>query len=126
VYINSVPFARCCGLTYDVISPRKELRGIDILEPVELVPTSLSVHGTLQIYRLHSDGGIEAAGLIATWQKMTKEKYASLMVLDRSTDTVLVQVDKFCVNSQSWRVVPKSFVLGTVSWTGFSYSNDSE
>jgi hypothetical protein len=108
------------------MSPRKELRGVDILEPVELVPISLSVHGTLQIYRLHSDGGIEAAGLIATWQKMTKEKYASLMVLDRSTDTVLVQVDKFCVNSQSWRVVPKSFVLGTVSWTGFSYSNDSE
>jgi hypothetical protein len=126
VYINSVPFARTCGLTYDVMSPRKELRGVDVLEPVELVPTSLAIHGTFQVYRLHQDGGLEAAGLIATWKKMTKERYASLMVLDRSTDTVLLQVDKFCVNSQSWRVVPKSFVLGTVSWSGFSYSNDSE
>jgi hypothetical protein len=80
----------------------------------------------LQVYRLHQDGGAEAAGLVATWQKLTKEKYASLMVLDRSTDTVLVQVDKFCVNNQSWRIAPKSFVLGTITWTGFNYTNDAE
>jgi hypothetical protein len=125
-YVNSVPFARVCGLTYDIVSPRRELHGIDILEPTELVPSSLSIHGTIQVYRLHQDGGVEAAGLVATWQKLTKEKYASLMVLDRATDTVLVQVDKFCVNNQSWRITPKSFVLGTITWTGFGYSNDSD
>ena len=125
-YINSVPLARTCGLSYDISSPRKEIRGIDLLEPIEFAPTSLSVHGSLQIYRLHTDGGAEAAGLLATWNSLTREKFASLMVLDRSTDSVILQVDKFCVTSQSWTIVPKSFVLGTISWSGFGYSNETE
>jgi hypothetical protein len=124
-YINSVPFARCCGLTLDIYTPRKELRGIDTLEIVELAPTGASVQGQLQVYRFHRDGGIEAAGLAATFDSLTREKYASVMVLDRSTDTVLVQVNKFCVQHQHWSITPKSFVIGTVSFTGMDYNNDA-
>jgi hypothetical protein len=125
-YINSVPLARCCGLSYDISSPRKEVRGIDVLEPVEFIITGLSFKGTLQIYKLKDDGGAEAAGLIPTWNKMTQGKYFSLQVLDRTTDGVLIQVDKCEVLNQSWSVVPKSFVLGTITFSGFSYSNNSE
>jgi cytosine/adenosine deaminase-related metal-dependent hydrolase len=126
VYINSVPFARCCGLTYDAASPRRELKGIDTLHPVELIPLGVSLHGTFQAYRLHQDGGAEAAGLIATWGKITRGKYFSLMVLDRSTDSVLVQADRCEVTNQSWTIQPKQFVLGTVAFSGLDYNNDSE
>ena len=125
-YLNSVPLARTCGLTCNMESPRKPIHGIDCLEPLELLPVSLSVNGTLQIYRLHSDWGAEAAGLLATWSKLTKEKYASLMVLDRATDSVIIQVDKFCVTSQNWVFQPKAYVMGTIAWTGFGYSNSAE
>jgi len=108
------------------MSPQKELHGIDVLQPTELITTGLSLHGTLQLYKLHDDAGIEAAGLIPTWSSMTRGKYFSLMVLDRSSDGVIVQVDKCCVVSQNWRIVPKSFVMGTVTFTGFSYSNNAE
>lgn len=124
--INSVPFARCSGLTYDVSSPRREVHGIDVLPPVELIPTSLSIHGTVQMYKIHGDGGNEASGLVATWNSMTREKYFSLLVLDRVTDTVLVQVDKCVVTNQSWVIQPKSFVIGTVAFSGFDYSNDTQ
>ena len=124
--INSVPFARCSGLTYDILSPRREVHGIDVLPPVELVPTSLSIHGTVQMYKIHFDGGNEASGLVATWNLLTKEKYFSLMVLDRVTDTVLVQADKCCVTNQSWVIQPRSFVIGTVAWTGIEYNNDTQ
>src|ERR1035437_124794 len=97
VLINSIPFARCSGLHYEIGSSHKELRGIDTLLPVELVPVGLSLHGTMQIFRLHQDGGIEAAGLIATWRKFTKSKYFSVLVLDRSTDSVLLQADRCSV-----------------------------
>lgn len=125
-YINSIPFARCCGLNLDVITPRRETRGIDYLQAVELVPIGASVKGTLQIYRLHRDGGAEAAGLIATFDALTREKYASLMVLDRSTDTILAQVDKFCVQNQNWSFVPKSFVVGSITFSGLDYNNDAQ
>lgn len=125
-YINSVPFARCCGLTFDSMTPRKEIRAIDTLQSVEIIPIGASVKGTIQVYRLKRDGGVEAAGLIATLESLTREKYASLMVIDRSTDTRIVQVDKLMVENQSWSFVPKSFVVGTISFTGLNYNNDAQ
>jgi hypothetical protein len=124
-YINSVPFARCCGLNFDILTPRKEIRGIDTLEIVELAPVSVSVRGSLQVYRFHRDGGIEAAGLAATFDSLTREKYASMMVMDRLTDTVLMQVNRFCVQHQNWAITPRAFVIGTVSFTGIDCSNDA-
>jgi hypothetical protein len=108
------------------MTPRKELRGIDTLQSVELVPTSANVKGTLQIYRLHQDGGIEAAGLASTFDSLTREKYAALMVLDRATDTTIIQVDKFCVQNQAWSFSPKSYIIGTITWSGLNYFNESE
>ena len=125
-YINSIPFARCSGLNYDISTPRREIRGIDTLEPLELLPTFASIHGTMHIYRLHQDGGIEAAGMIATFNKLTKEKYFSLTVIDRATDTILFNVNKCSVSNQSWSVVAKSFIVGTITWSGFDYENDAE
>jgi hypothetical protein len=78
------------------------------------------------MYKIHGDGGNEASGLVATWNSMTREKYFSLLVLDRVTDTVLVQVDKCVVTNQSWVIQPKSFVIGTVAFSGFDYSNDTQ
>ena len=125
-YLNSVAFARVCGLSYNIDSPRKPLHGIDVLQCVELVPVGLSISGTLQMYRMHLDGGAEAAGMLATWNQATKEKYASMYVLDRATDSVIVNVDKLCVTSQSWSITPKAFLVGTINWTGFGYGNESE
>ena len=125
-YINSVALARCCGLSYDIASPRKPLHGIDVLQPVELVPTGLSFSGTLQIYKLKDDGGAEVIGLVPTWDKVTKGKYFSLMVLDRSTDGVIINIDKCEVLNQSWSIIPKSFVLGTITFSGFQYSSNAE
>ena len=124
-YINSVAFARCCGLSYNCLSPKREIHVIDLLQPVELVPTSLSVHGVIQVYKLHNDGGLEAAGLLATWDNLTKEKYFSLMVLDRFSNAILVQVDNCCLTEQSWNIRPKEYILGTASWSGVNYSNDA-
>ena len=125
-YINSVAFARCSGLSVEIATPRKEIRGIDVLQPVEIIPTGLSMHGTLQVYKMHDDAGAEAMGLLATWEKATKEKYFSLMVLDRATDGVIFQVGRCCVVSQSWNISPKQFVMGSITWTGFDYSNNAE
>jgi hypothetical protein len=125
-YINSIPFARCSGVSYSVSSPSKQSHGIDTLLPIEQIPLGLSVSGDLQVYKLKIDGGAEAAGLIATWNKMTRSKHFSLMVLDRSTDSVILRVDHCHLNNQTWQIQPKQFVVGTFAWAGLDYSNESE
>ena len=125
-YVNNVPLARCCGLSYTSQSMHKEMHCVDILEPTELIPTTLSFTGTIDIYRLHRDGGIEAAGLIPTWDNLTRSKYFSLGLKDMFADTFILQVDKCAVDSQSWRVFPKGHVQGSIFFKGFRYHNESE
>jgi hypothetical protein len=124
IYINSVPFARCTGFNYQINSPAKVIHGIDTLQPIELIPTSLGVGGNFTILRQHIDGGAEAAGILATWDKMTKEKYFSLLMVDRKVDSVLFQCNKAKCISQSWQIAPKGFLIGNISFTGIDYNNE--
>jgi hypothetical protein len=125
VYINSIPFARCTSFTYHVNSPVRELHGIDILEPIELVPTVLTVGGNFTMLRLHGDGGAEAAGILATWNKMTKEKYFSITLMDRKIDSILFQCNKAKATSQSWQIQPKSLLIGNIAFSGITYNNEA-
>lgn len=124
--INSVKIANVAGMNYEISSPKKELRGIDILEPIELIPMGVSFSGSMMLYRLHRDGGAEALGIIPTWNQMTKGKYFSIIIKDRATDTILLQASKCEVQKQSWRVEPKSHVMGTIQFSGIKYNNEAE
>lgn len=124
-HINSRRFANVISLDYDITSVHKENRGIDYLMPTELTPISLSLSGSMQIYRLHRDGGIEADGMIPDWGQLTRGKYFSLMILDRSTDTIILEADKCVIQKQSWRVATKAFVMGTIGFSGLVYKNES-
>lgn len=124
VYVNGRLFGRVASLGFSAETPQRELRVIDTLEPAELIPQGASVRGSLTIYRLHRDGGIEAAGLAAAWADMTRQKYFSLMVVDRVTDTVLFRADRCATAAQSWNV-GRGFVMGTVAFVGLNWSNET-
>ena len=124
--INSSKLAQVAGCSYTISTPRRELYGVDTLEPLELIPLGTNFSGSLTIYRLHRDGGIEAAGLIPTWNQLTRGKYFSLTIKDRATDTILLHADKCEVQSQSWRVDPKQHVIGTITFSGIKYENEAD
>jgi hypothetical protein len=124
--INSAKFARVAGMSYEITTPYRELHGIDTLLPIELIPGGVSFTGTMTIFRMHRDGGIEAAGMIPTWNTLTKGKYFSITIKDRATDTVLLNADKCCIQKQGWRVEPKSHVMGTIQFSGIKYENEAE
>lgn len=124
VYINGAPYGRVADFGWSDNSPRKEVACVDWLGPWELIPTSTRVQGNMTIYRLHRDGGIEASGMKATWRDVPREKYFSVLVLDRSTDTVIFQANKCSINSQSWRV-GKGYVMGTINFTALEWNNET-
>lgn len=124
VYVNGKLFGRVASLGFGAETPQRELRVVDTLEPAELIPQGCSVRGNLTIYRLHRDGGIEAAGLAAAWADQTRQKYFSLMVVDRVTDTVLFRADHCATTAQSWNA-GRGFVMGTVAFVGLNWSNET-
>lgn len=123
-YVNNRMFGRVADIEWDSATPRKESRCVDTLKPAELMPEAVSVNGQMTIYRLHNDGGIEAAGMVATWADLPREKYFSLLILDRVTDTVIFRADECSVEHQSWKA-QKGYVMGRIRFKGLDWSNET-
>lgn len=125
VYINNVPYGRCAGISWTSITPHKAARGVDVPYVLEQMPTTYAVTGSMQIYRMIGDGGAEGAGIQAPQPLQSKEKYSTLMLVERDTDTVILQINMFTVDSQAWSVTTKALILGTISFTGIVFTNES-
>lgn len=124
VYINGQLFGRIADISWSSETPQSEKKVVDWMPPWELVPQGASVRGVMTIYRIHKDGGIEGAGMTANWNDLTRQKYFSVMVLDRVTDTVLFQADKCSVTGQSWRI-GRGYVMGNINFTGLYWNNET-
>lgn len=123
-YINNRSFGRVADFSYSLGTPRKKLHGIDWLPPIELIQQSVDVDGEMTIYRLHKDGGAEAAGMVGTWPDLSREKYFSLVLIDRSTDTVIFQANQCSTTGQHWRI-GRGYVLGNIRFSGIQYNNET-
>ena len=122
VYVNGSMLGRVASIGIMNSTPRKELHTIDTLEPMELMPQSVSGHGQMQIYRLHQDGGIQALGMAAVWEDVSREKYFSILVLDRATDTTLFRADKCSTISENW-TFNRGHIMGDVAFSFVRWSN---
>jgi hypothetical protein len=124
LHINGMPYAYVSQLNPTITSPQKEIRGIDYLLPFDAAPGPLSYSVSAQIYRNRSHVGLEGEGLVPTWDKATRGKYFSAIIMDRITSTVLFESQRNLVTGQSWSI-GKGFVIGQVAWQGLGYTNDS-
>jgi len=124
-YVNSRLFAEIAGIQYTSDTPRIARKGIDTLQVVEYVPTGGAVTGTLIVYRRRQAGGIEAAGMVATYPDLAREKYFTVTLIDRATDTVAFQAEGCVVTAQSW-TAGKEHMKGQVSFLGKLASNETQ
>jgi hypothetical protein len=125
VYVNGGPFGRTADFSWEESTPRRETAVVDYLPPWELEQGSVSVRASMTIYRMHMDGGIENAGLKAVWADLPREKYFSLLLIDRVTDTVVFRADRCSVEHQSWRAT-RGYVMGSVSIKALDWSNETQ
>lgn len=126
VYINGNLFAVCTGLRWSAGTGRHAIMGIDQYTPFELAPGATSIRGGMDCVRLRQDGGLEGRGLTAPEHKLLFEKYFSLAVVDRSTDTVILAVSKCAVGEQSWQVNAKGELQGQFTFEGLEWTGDGE
>ena len=123
-YINNNKFGRIANFGHGTNTPRRRYKGIDTLIASELIPTEYAVAGNMTIYRLHKDGGAEAAGITATWEDYTREKYFSILIIDRTTDTVLFRATECSIENQKWQY-GKGYVMGTISFSALVSNNET-
>jgi len=126
LYVNGKKFAPVNSFSPVEDSPHREVHGIDSLEPIELVQGPLTCSGMFTIYRQVHDGGVEGAGMKATWDAETRSKYFSILIVDRITDTIIWESRKNSIVRQSWNFPAKGYVTGNIMFKGLSYGNGTE
>lgn len=125
MYVNGQPFARVATFSFTATTTHRDISVVDTLDSYELAPTGTKVLGQMVIYRLHKDGGAEGAGMKAPPPDLARQKYFSLLLLDRLTDTVVFRADQCVVQSETWNFA-KGLVTGTVSIQGQTWGNEVE
>jgi hypothetical protein len=124
VFINGKRFGECMGMEWEQGTPHVEKMGIDSLTPVELVPTGTRVSGTFKTLRLRATGALEGRGIVAPFRHVIREKYFSILVVNRLDGTRVFRADRCKVTSQRWQAMAKGRVEGTFAFVGIDAANE--
>lgn len=125
-YINGQLFGRVTSFRWTSGTPRKELHGIDSSEPYELAQTTTRIVGTLGLLRQSMDGGLQGPGVVAQFANLTREKYFTIALVDRTSDTVIFQSNECSVEEENWELNPKSLMSGTLTFKGITWDNEAK
>lgn len=126
IFVNGAPLNVAVAVRWQADPGRHAIYGIDQYTPFELAPGQAVIKGTLDIVRQHLDGGVEGRGVAAPERLLLLEKYFSLAVIDRLTDSVLLVIDNASVEGQQWAVSAKGDLTGSFSFVGLGWSNEAE
>ena len=122
--VNGQLFAEVSSMSWTSATPKKAVRGLDSSQPYELAVTSSSCTGQLSLYRITGSGGLEGAGIIPPYQDLPREKYFTLTLIDRLTDSVIFEAHHCSVTSQGWQVAAKSLIVGSMAFEAISWNNE--
>ena len=122
-YINQRYEGKITSFNWTGESPRKEIKGIDCLEPFELAITQNRVSGSFTVVRAHLDGGAEGMGVTAT--SPIDERYFTLNLVDETTKASLFYAENCAVTNQSWSITPRGMVMGNINFVGVSWKNEA-
>jgi hypothetical protein len=117
-YVNGQFWGNVRRFRFRILSTHREQRGLDSLLPFELIPTSYSVSGSMEMYRQHGDGGLEGKGLMASSTDLPREKYVTFTLVNRLTDEILFRTDMMKFTDQDWDVPAKGVVNGRAAFVG--------
>lgn len=125
LYVNGRQFGRVQAFSFRAATARRALYGIDSTDPYELAPTVGRISATMTVYRTVGDGGAEGAGMAATMEDLSKEKYFGVMLVDRGAqDSVIFQADHCSMTSQSWSIASRGIITGNLEFEALTWSND--
>lgn len=124
-YVNGQSVGRVESLGFDSVTERVEAFGIDVLPAQELMAGRVHVKVNMSVLRTTADGGAQGMGAVAQAADAASERYVSLMLRDRRTDTPILAADTCQMESESWRVVAKDLMRGSLTFKVIVWSNEA-
>lgn len=125
-YINGTACGWVTSFRWDSATPRKPIMALDSSDPYELVVTTTKVGGTVGLVRPIGNGGLEGVGVVAQFHDLVREKYFTLTLVERSTDTVVFRSDYTVIQNQAWDAGEKGLLRGTFSFEGIFWTNEAK
>lgn len=125
-YVNSRLLGTVVGFSWDSVTDKKVIQTLDISIPTEIASTTGMARGTITLIRTIGDGGAQSAGMAAPFQTdLSREKYFTIALVERSTDTTVFKGDACSLEGESWSVDPRGFLVGVVRFLSLTWVNDS-
>lgn len=125
LYVNGMPYGQCLGFRFKSSTPRFAIYEIDKLDPSELATTITKSVGTVSIVKTVADNGIEGSGFTTSFQKLPREKYFSIVLINRLNGKSLFRSDYCSVTDQSWEFAAKNIVTGTLEFETLDWTNEA-
>lgn len=125
VFINGYLYGHVTGLRWDSQTPTAARMGIDSMTAYELSPTIAKVSGSVNLLRLEGDGGLEGRGIVAPFSHIPRERYFSVLVVDRKSKKTLHRADHCKISFQSWNYTARARVEGTFTFEGIEWNNEA-
>lgn len=125
VYVNGQPYGKCTSFRWTSLTPHAEQQSVDVMQPLELKPTTTKVAFEMGVLRLVADGGIQASGIAPNPVRLSVARYFTVTLVERKSKLVLFSATYCQSNSESWSVTPKGLLAGTVSCTGLTWANEA-
>lgn len=125
-FVNGSLFAEVVGLHIESATPRIARPGVDSVVAYGLDPGPARVRATVSCLRRHNSGGLEGQGLTATYKDLPREKYFSVLLINRATGAKLLRADYCLVTNQAWSFAAKERVTGTFGFEGLTWSTEVE
>ena len=125
VYINGSFLGWTQGVTYRSSTPVRAVHVVDQSTPAELIPTTLAVVFSMQVFRGRGQGSAEGLGLVPFGDEIVMQKYNSIELLDRETDTLVGHFVDCLVIEQNWNLMFKKMWMGNLTLQGRQYGNEA-
>ncbi len=125
-YINGKLFGRVTSFSWSSSTPRKKIRCVDIATPVELAATTTEITWQMGVVRTMGDGGMQGAGIVANLTNVIKEKYFTILLIERLSQLPVFQADLCQTDSEQWSITPKGLMAGTVAGSSITWVNEAD
>ena len=105
----------------------KPIYGVDVVTPQELATTGpYTVRGSITGLRTRSSGGFDGLQVVnaSTLGDYFNQKYCTLELVDRKTNTVFAKVDRVLFNSDTIQVSAKTVVTISATFVGTFLTNE--
>lgn len=125
LYINNRFIGEVVDFSYAASAQKRPVYGIDATEPFEFVPGITSVRGRVTVLRPAGLGSLEGYGVVSSFEDAAREKYVSIMLLDRQNQMPVFQSDRAVITSQNWQVRARGLMTGSYEFEGFKWINEA-